>query len=178
MRPCNFGQRIIPNSDSLMRTPGFNSGPNIGLILPGPCLPKSVKAPQSNEFHHRQSAPLRPRYSHAPPFPATSNRRRHASAARASLKPARVGTGYLSPTFPKPSQMPCSHLELLVKLPAPMAASPSALRSAIPSQLAALDHQAVHSSAPPGRRRAKCRLTHATRDPVSLWRLYLLNRRV
>ena len=30
MRPCNFGQRIIPNSDSLMRTPGFNSGLNIG----------------------------------------------------------------------------------------------------------------------------------------------------
>ena len=45
MRPCNFGQRIIPNSDSLMRTPGFNSGPKIGLILPEPCLPKSVKAP-------------------------------------------------------------------------------------------------------------------------------------
>jgi len=58
VRPCNFGQRIIPNSDSLMRTPGFNSGPNIGLILPEPCLPKSVKAPRSNEFYHRQSAPL------------------------------------------------------------------------------------------------------------------------
>ena len=69
-----------------------------------------------------------------------------------SLKPARVRDWILSPTFPKPSQMPCSHLELLVKLPAPMAASPSALRSAIPSQLAALDHQAVHFSAPPGRR--------------------------